>query len=229
MFLSVSFFHDWNTLKGNTNCKWAIHMYLPEHCFTWQYRVQFCGISYGGCDSILSAHYIIRLHDMVRSGHADLYRCTLLPLPLPHGSRQLGYRLCGFSYASFRAVIHQCRGKRVVCSCIYVPPPNVRGATLVSVRIPGVGVSVTVCIHHISWINGWNFTRLAWIQHWDKSKSWLSFGDSDPIFKVTGGLRLLNVLRRRRCRRDRFLYARYFLNQRMKCHQTFMDISLWHA
>ena len=46
------------------------------------------------------------------------------------------------------------------------------------------------CIHHISWINGWDSTKFAWAHHWNKPKSWLSFGDFDPIFKVTGGLRL---------------------------------------
>ena len=40
-------------------------------------------------------------------------------------------------------------------SCdIYVPPPKVREDILVPVRIPGVGVGVTVCIHHISRIYG---------------------------------------------------------------------------
>ena len=52
-------------------------------------------------------------------------------------------------------------------------------------------------------------------------------GDVDPIFKATGGLRLLNFLRRRR--RDRFFYVWYLLNQWMECHQTCMDISLGHA
>ena len=42
------------------------------------------------------------------------------------------------------------------------------------------------CIHDISWTNGWNVTKLAWIYHWDKLNSWLDFGDL--IFKVTGGL-----------------------------------------
>ena len=32
----------------------------------------------------------------------------------------------------------------------YVSPPKVRGDILVSVRISGVGVGVTVCIHIIS-------------------------------------------------------------------------------
>ena len=92
-----------------------------------------------------------------------------------------------------------------------VPPPKVRGNILVSVWIPGVGVGMTSLYPLYFFISGWNFTRLAWIHHWDKPKSWLSFGDSGPTFKVTGGLRLLNFLRRHR--RDSFLYPRYLLNQ----------------
>ena len=111
----------------------------------------------------------------------------------------------------------------------YVSPPKVRGDIFVSVRILGIGVVWQFGIHHISWINLWNFTRLAWVHHWDKLKSWFSFGDSDPIFKVTGGLRLLNFLRQRRCQRGRFLYPGYLLNQCMECHQTCMDILFGQA
>ena len=94
----------------------------------------------------------------------------------------------------------------------YVPPPKVRGGHISFSADPGCRCRRRQFgIHHISWISWWNFTRLAWIHHWDKPKSWLSFGDSDPIFKVTGGLRLLNFLRRHR--HDRFLYPRYLLNQ----------------
>ena len=50
---------------------------------------------------------------------------------------------------------------------------------------------------------------------------------TDPIFKVTGGLRLLHFLRQRR--RYRFLYAIYLLNEWLECHQTWMDISLRQA
>ena len=53
-------------------------------------------------------------------------------------------------------------------------------------------------------------------------KGWLSFGNFDPIFKVTGGFRLLNLL----CWGDNFLYAWYLLNQWKEFHQTFTDISL---
>ena len=75
---------------------------------------------------------------------------------------------------------------------IYVPHQR-WGDILVYLRNPGVGVAVS--IHHISWITGWNFTILAWIYFWVKPKGWLSFCNFDPIFKVTGGLRLLILLR----------------------------------
>ena len=54
---------------------------------------------------------------------------------------------------------------------LMLPPPPYTSEEdiLVSVRIPGIGVGVTVCIHHISLINKWNFTVLAWIHHWDKA------------------------------------------------------------
>lgn len=90
------------------------------------------------------------------------------------------------------------------------PPQKVRG-TFVQCRSRGVGVGVTVCIYHISWINWWKFFKLAWIYQWDKPKGWISFCDFDHIFKATGNLRLLNLLRRRR--RDNFLYAKDLLNQ----------------
>ena len=46
------------------------------------------------------------------------------------------------------------------------------------------------CLHPISWMNGWIFTKLVHLCCWDMEKNWLDFGDLDPIFKVTGGLRL---------------------------------------
>ena len=61
------------------------------------------------------------------------------------------------------------------------PPPKVSGDILVSMLIPSVGVGVTVCIYHISLIIWWNFTRLAWIRHWDKPYSYIRFGDLTPI------------------------------------------------
>ena len=47
------------------------------------------------------------------------------------------------------------------------------------------------CLHPISWMNWWIFTKLVHLYCWDIEKNCLDFGDLDPIFKVTGGLRLL--------------------------------------
>ena len=47
------------------------------------------------------------------------------------------------------------------------------------------------CPHPVSWMNGWIFTKPVRLYCWDMEKNWLDFGDLDPIFKVTGGLRLL--------------------------------------
>ena len=78
----------------------------------------------------------------------------------------------------------------------YVSPPKVRGDILVWVRIMLVSalglVSASawqICAHNISWISWWNSTKLIWIYHWDKLKSWLGFGDLVFIFKVTVGFR----------------------------------------
>ena len=62
-----------------------------------------------------------------------------------------------------------------------------------------------------------------------QAKGLIKFDDFDSIFKVIEGLRLLNLLRRRRHRRDNFLYARYILSQWMEFHQICMDISLRQA
>ena len=47
------------------------------------------------------------------------------------------------------------------------------------------------CLHPNSWRNGWTLTRLAQLYYCDMKKNWLDFGELDPIFKVTQGLRLL--------------------------------------
>ena len=79
------------------------------------------------------------------------------------------------------------------------------GGILVSVRIPGVGVSVTVWYPPYL-LNQWvEFYQTCRDTSLGQTKSWLSFGDSDPIFKVIGAQSLLNFVRRR----DRFLYPRY--------------------
>ena len=41
------------------------------------------------------------------------------------------------------------------------------------------------CLHSVSWINRWNFTKLTQILHWDRGRKWLDFSDLDLIFKVT--------------------------------------------
>ena len=103
----------------------------------------------------------------------------------------------------------------VVHDLLCPPTPNARRDILDSVRIPGVSVGVTV------WYPPYFLNQ--WVEFYQtcmdtslgqaKPKSGVSFGDSDPIFKVTRGLRLLNFLRQRR--RDRLLYSRYLLNQWM--------------
>ena len=59
------------------------------------------------------------------------------------------------------------------------PPSKVRGAYWF--QCGSRASSSQVCIHHISWISRWNFTKLAWQQHWDKPKCWLGFGAFEPI------------------------------------------------
>ena len=52
-------------------------------------------------------------------------------------------------------------------------------------------VSVATCLHSISLLNGQILAKLTQIYHLEGEKCWLDFEDLDPIFKVTGGLRLL--------------------------------------
>ena len=74
---------------------------------------------------------------------------------------------------------------------LYVPPPwGGRGGHIVFSADP-VGVGVTTCLHSISLLNGQILAKLTQINHWEEEKCWLDFGDLDIIFKVTGGLRLL--------------------------------------
>ena len=56
---------------------------------------------------------------------------------------------------------------------------------------PIVGVGVASCPHSISLLNGHILAKFTQIYHWEGEKCWLDFGDLDPIFKVTEGLRLL--------------------------------------
>ena len=50
---------------------------------------------------------------------------------------------------------------------------------------------VASCPHSISLLIGQILTKLTQIYHWEKVKCGLEFGDLDLIFKVTGGIRLL--------------------------------------
>ena len=40
-------------------------------------------------------------------------------------------------------------------------------------------------------MNGWILIKLVYLYCYDMEKNVLNFGDLDPIFKVTGGIRLL--------------------------------------
>ena len=55
----------------------------------------------------------------------------------------------------------------------------------------GVLIGVTSCLHSVFLMNGWILAKLTQIYYWVRENSWLDFGDLDPIFKVTRGLRLL--------------------------------------
>ena len=74
----------------------------------------------------------------------------------------------------------------------YVPPPW--GGHIVFSADPvggGVGVGIASCPHSVSLLNGHILAKLTQIYHWEGEKCGLDFGDLDPIFKGTGGLRLL--------------------------------------
>ena len=75
----------------------------------------------------------------------------------------------------------------------------------------------TDCLHPISWMNEWILTKLVNLYCCNMEKSWLDFGDLDPIFKVTGGLRLL----------ENGLNAPYLLKEQMDFDQTCTAILLW--
>ena len=68
--------------------------------------------------------------------------------------------------------------------------PHYRGEHILFSADP-VGVDIASCLHSISLLNGWILAKLTQIYHWMGEKCWLDFGDLDPIFKVTQGLRLL--------------------------------------
>ena len=59
-------------------------------------------------------------------------------------------------------------------------------------------------------------TKLAQLYFCDMEKNLLNFGDLDPIFKVTGGLRLL----------ENGLSVHYLLNEWIDFHQTCTTVLL---
>ena len=73
-------------------------------------------------------------------------------------------------------------------------------------------------LHPISRINGWILTKLVHLYCCNMEKNWLDFGDLDPIFKVTQGLRLLK----------NGLSAPYLMMEWMDFDQTCTTILLWH-
>ena len=74
------------------------------------------------------------------------------------------------------------------------------------------------CLHPISWMNGLIFTKLVHLYCWDMEKNWLDFSELDPIFMVTGELRLL----------ENGLPASYLMKEWMDFDQTCTTILLWH-
>ena len=62
------------------------------------------------------------------------------------------------------------------------------------------------------------FHQFTWINHWDKLKSWLDFGDFDFIFKAIDLIFKVIVL-----------YVEHVVNQWMDFLRTCIDISLWQA
>ena len=104
----------------------------------------------------------------------------------------------------------------------YVPPPTMgEGHTVFSadpVGVSGVGGGAS-CPHSISLLNGHILAKLTQIYHWVGEKCWLDFGDLDPIFKVTGGLRLL----------ENDLSTSYLLKEWIDFNQTCTSILLGHV
>ena len=75
------------------------------------------------------------------------------------------------------------------------------------------------CPHSVSLLNGQILAKLTQICHWEGEKCLLDFGDLDPIFKVTGGLRLL----------ENGLSASYLLKEWIDFNQTCTSILLGHV
>ena len=73
-------------------------------------------------------------------------------------------------------------------------------------------------LHIFSRMNGWILTKLVQLYCWDRDKNWLDFGDLDHIFKVTGGLRLLEI----------GLSVPYLMKEWVDFDQICTTILLWH-
>ena len=82
-----------------------------------------------------------------------------------------------------------------------------------------VGVGVASRPHSISLLNGHILVKLTQIYHWEGEKCWLDFGVLDPIFRVTGGLRLL----------EKSLSTPYLLKEWIDFNQTRTSILLGHV
>ena len=82
-----------------------------------------------------------------------------------------------------------------------------------------VGVGIASCPHSIYLLNRHILAKLTQIYHWEGKKCWLDFGDLDPIFKVTGGLRLL----------ENGLSASCLLKEWIDFNQTCTSILLGHV
>lgn len=67
-------------------------------------------------------------------------------------------------------------------------PPTRKGGGHIGFGVDPVSARVCVafCLHSISWMEGWIFTKLAQMHYWIEEKCWLDFGDLELIFKVTG-------------------------------------------
>ena len=74
------------------------------------------------------------------------------------------------------------------------------------------------CLHPISRMNGWILTKLVHLYCRDREENLLDFGDLDPIFKVTQGLRLL----------ENGMSAPYLMKEWMDFDQACTTILLWH-
>ena len=109
----------------------------------------------------------------------------------------------------------------VMLNELLCPPTMAAGHIVFSADPVGVGVVVGIafCPHSISLLNGHILAKLTQIYHWEGEKCWLDFGDFDPIFKVTGGLRLL----------ENGLSASYLFKEWIDFNQTCTSIFLGHV